>query len=199
MTKKRTSAEWVDEQLSPLMSGEAMNMDVTKMDQDDLGSSYTMLDKAEKDIKSRKGVIRDRIIDVTRKSGSPDERGNHVLHTRTCTLIRQSRKSKMPDEDKVRAVLMKNGIDPSMVFTVVQKTELDPSKIQALIETGQITAKEIDDCRKVSDAVSIKTSPSFAVILEETKQYWEKAKAAVKKKTRKKASKSSGKRRKAAK
>ena len=34
MTKKRTSAEWVDEQLSPLMSGEAMNMDVTKMDRD---------------------------------------------------------------------------------------------------------------------------------------------------------------------
>ena len=164
MTKKRTSAEWVDEQLSPFMSGEVMNANIKKLDRDDLGSTYTVLDSAEKEIKLRKGKVRDRIIYVLKKYGTLNERGNHVLETATCVLTRQSRKNKMPDAEKVRTVLVKNGIEPSAVFTVVQKTELDPSKIQALIETGRITAKEIDDCRNVSDAVSIKTRPFFNTI-----------------------------------
>lgn len=150
---------WAEDEVSPFLSGAAMNTAVVDFEVDDLAAAFAFLDYAEKQCKKRKELLRERLLTEALDHGSQTEKGGSILFTDGAKVIREKRIAKLPDEAGIKALIREKGLDTRIVFSVVEKVVLDPSKLESAVDTGKLDEEDIAALRKVSYA--LKVAPSM--------------------------------------
>jgi hypothetical protein len=118
---------------------------------------------AEERLKSMKPGL----MAVAAANGTKDESGHSTYEVDGCKITRQYRQDKIPDLEKLQALLGTKGIALEEAFVPVNVLELSPSKLDFLIQTGKLTKEEVDALKDESFACLLKESPELKALLDE--------------------------------
>jgi hypothetical protein len=158
--------KWVNREVRPLMVGRTMRSAVNRMESEEVFENWAILHFLEAVIAKRKEMLRERILDQCKRTGSPytDKKGNFAgkCENRHDHEIRaQRRMSALPDEQALKHLLERKAIDFDAAFSTVRRVVMDPSKIHSLVETGKLEKTDLEKTHKVNWALLVKTAPAL--------------------------------------
>lgn len=110
--------------------------------------AYAALKALHKVIESRLKVIKPFLHEITSTEMAVD--GNLVTKTK--------RRATVPDIDKLKALLETRGIELTKVFDIVEKLQLNPSRLQFLVDTGKLSAEDVENLHEITWAVEVEPS-----------------------------------------
>jgi len=152
-----------------LMTGYVLNASIkTELDDAaDLAEVFAVLQFLEQKIDARKKVIRARLLHKAETGGKPTDKGGQYIVTEFGEITREKRIAKMPEEDKIKDLLVEQGIEFREVFSEQKKQVLDPSKILQLVERGRLPRGSIESARKVTWALKFRPNRVVAEKMDE--------------------------------
>ena len=163
----RTRKRWVRTEIEPFLSGQAIGISANSLNDEELATAWTMIERVEKACAARKKELRAALLTRIGKNGSPDKKGHVQYSADGIRLVRQKRVSKLPDEKRFKALLSAKRVSHKSVFDPVVEHKLNPSKMQHLIDTGRIKQEEVDRLQKVTYALTVKPSETITALLDD--------------------------------
>lgn len=147
--------DWMEAELEPLVSGEILNLDLSKMEPGEVAAAYAYLQGLERLIEDRKKTLREELLTLALEEGHTTEKGGATVSYDNVKIIRERRVASMPEAEQVRGLLKLHSIDPEAVFSKKTTTVLDASKCRLLIDTGKLDETEFNDLKTVNLALKV--------------------------------------------
>ena len=115
---------------------------------------------------SQRDLWREYLLNLAEKEGATTQQGGQAMDVEGTAIIRERRKSKLPDEAAVKELLAKNSIPMMECFDVVPTLVFNPSKLDFLIQSNKISADQVEAAKKVTWALKVKPSELLDSLLE---------------------------------
>lgn len=153
-----TIQDWVES--SPLTRAPIEQTDAT------LVETWAALDALVERLDGARKALREELLTRAQANGEPTAKGGNRWTVGESEVLRECRKSSLPDEDAVRNMLTARGLAFDAAFSPVTKVVLDASKVEALVSLGKLPAAEIEAARKVTWALRVKPADAMIPLLE---------------------------------
>lgn len=109
---------------------------------------------------------REYLMTLAEKEGVQTDYGGYVMEVDGTRITRERRKAKLPEESAVKELLARNSIPISECFDEVKTLVLNPSKLDYLVQSGRISADQVDQLKKITWALKVKPSAILDSLLE---------------------------------
>lgn len=119
---------------------------------------WRLLGAVEDEVGGVRGKLREQLLAYVASEGREDERGSATVVVEGTTVKREARRASEPDAKGVKELLARRDIPVSRAFDEVKVLQLNATKLQHLIDTGKVTAEEVEALRRVTYALKVKES-----------------------------------------
>jgi len=150
--------EWADG--SPLIAVPAT------LDNQALVEAWAVLAALADQLEAQRKMMREVLLERAKEHGESTEKGGNRWKIGESEVLRECRKSSLPDEETVRNLLTARGMSFNEAFSAVTKVVLDASKVEALVSLGKLPADKIEAARKVTWALRVKPAEPMVTMLE---------------------------------
>lgn len=136
-----------------------LSEDVDSWDVEQSTEAWIALDYLNHEIDARRKALRVRLMGKAEKFGRQTDKGGQMINIGGALVVRERRVSPSPDAKLIQKVLDDQELDYREVFSKKTEQVIDPSKIQHLVEIGRLDRAQVDQCRKVTWALKVRTPP----------------------------------------
>jgi hypothetical protein len=156
----------LDQIARPFLDSDLMTADLTDTTPVDAVELWEMLDVLEDKIKERKLLLRKNLLAITESQGTKLESGSLRLELAGATIEKQFKQAKEPDKDELIKLLGVKNIPLNQAFDEIPALVYNPSKIAFLVETGKISAAEIESLCAKQTALRVTNAKEFMKLFE---------------------------------
>lgn len=167
----------VENELQPFGSGEVLHAPVEKMTVGERMFSHPVVKWMISVLTEREKELNAKLKEDVKTVGVENDKGHRRFVHEGFVATVEKRAGKAPDEDGVKALLVKNGIDPNSVFDEVKVQQFNPSKLDALVQVGKIKQADVDALKKTTYALFTELSPEAQKMLDEMASHFNAEKA----------------------
>jgi len=158
----------LEAEVAPLVLGELMTTEYAK-DSDAAGilQAWTALKYVKEQIESRMETLRMILLDKAEAEGKETEqKGQRLDLPEGSFVIRERRVDKLPNEDGLRALMIKADLSLDKAWSKQTVVTLDLSKVENLISLGHLDKEAVESLKKVQWALRVKSSPDLLDAVE---------------------------------
>lgn len=174
MSSKNTDLTKFDSEVRPLVRGDILHTPPDRLNVEEAVKAFALVKHIGEKVEDRRKELRAHLLvegsilehaEKVGKGGSTKTmvEGNKVTRKRT--------EKKLANVKGLKALLKEKGISEDAAFTstteTFTKTVVDPSKVEALVQTGRLTAKEVEGCHVIQWTLQVNPSAAIKDILEE--------------------------------
>jgi len=162
-----------DDKLAPLnqMNLERVFREATgNLTDKEAADAWAFVDAIETAAKERKAVLREALLERAADHGEAYGDGHAKIEMDGVKVFREKRVANLPDPKLVEALLKEAGLEYDDAFTPKRDWALDPSKVEFLAKCGKLPADKLDESKKVSYALKIRSLGSLNRQIEAVKK-----------------------------
>lgn len=157
----KTLTKLVEDEVRGLTSGEVLHAPVAKMSMEERLLSHTVVKWMLTNLGEREKELNARLKEDVNQVGVENDKGHKRFEYEGSIATVEKRMAKAPDEDGLKELLTKNGIDPKSIYDEITVLQFNPSKLGQLVDLGKLKQADVDALRKTSYALF--TEPSSAI------------------------------------
>ncbi len=146
---------WLDEEVRPLLQGKALATPVEEMTLSEITEAWQVLSLLKSNIEARLKGMHDILMGAAERDGTPTDTGGAQLFLNGAKLELQRRQASEPTQKETLALLGQRKIELSEAYDEVKALVFNASKAAFLIDTGKLSAEEVDALKPVSYALRI--------------------------------------------
>jgi hypothetical protein len=172
-------ATLVENEVRPLSGGDVLHEVIEKLSVEDRLTAYCIIQFMQDKLAKRRELMNARLKADVKQVGTTNDKGHmRFEHNGTVATV-EKRVGKMPDEEGLRALMEKAGLEESDVFDKVTSLQLNPSKVENLIELGKLKRADVEVLCKTTFALTVDPSEHISKVLTEAAKAFEAEKAAI--------------------
>jgi len=161
-----TFDEAVEKYAEALLIGDLMTGEPETSNIESVVQAWVILKHISDCVEERLKALREVMLVRVEKFGRETERGGSHLFVDGTKVMRECRRSSLPEEKALRAILTEHGIALDQAFSKVTKVVLDASKVEALVSLGKIPEEKVEAAKKVSWALKVRLAPELEESLD---------------------------------
>lgn len=175
----KTLTKLVENEVQPLSSGEVLHAPVDKMTVGERMFSHPIVKWMIAKLTEREKELNARLKEDVKQVGIENDKGHKRFEHEGFVATVEKRLGKAPDEDGVKELLVKAGIDPDSVYDEVKVKQFNPSKLDQLVQVGKIKQADVDALKKTTYALFTELSPAAQKQLDAIAESFDAEKAAL--------------------
>lgn len=147
--------------------GDALLESVETLGFEGVVNSFVLLQQLADLVDKRKEQLRKWLLPYIEQNGKPTDKGGQIIFMHNTKVQREQRKSKVPDEAGLRALLEKHEIPLDKAFSKITNVVLDPSKVDVLVKLGTLPEKDVEALKKIVWALKVVPSRELKEAMEQ--------------------------------
>ncbi len=168
---------WMDREVRPLLQGRAMQEDPNKLSLSETADAWQMLDLLREAVEERLKALRAVLLSAAERDGNPTEKGGATLALNGARLERVKRTASEPDQKEMLSLLAQRKLEITDAYDEIKSLVFNASKATYLIDTGKLSAEEVNARKNVSFALRVFKADDWVGLYDESVNKKSKKKA----------------------